>query len=217
MPWNIPRHEKWRGISPPPGGPGFYDQPKQIHWSIASNPQRYRDLGYAISCCRKRKGLTREQLTDQTGISRQHMGAIEAPNMVRAISVDILFNIAAILEIELYILLKFSPDKWHTPTARLNCTVGVLQWITDGYIQYWNGHSIPEKIYSLLKRNQALRRWFANAPEPGFVKSYGKTVANQGFSKTLSYQLFSDFRATDFLVFTWQTVPEAHKGKPTSW
>jgi len=39
------------------------------------------------------------------------MGAIEAPNMVRAISVDILFNIAAILEIELYILLKFSPDK----------------------------------------------------------------------------------------------------------
>lgn len=39
------------------------------------------------------------------------MGAIEAPNMVRAISLDVLFNIAAALEIEPYILLKFSPDK----------------------------------------------------------------------------------------------------------
>ena len=39
------------------------------------------------------------------------MGAIEAPNMVRAISLDVLFNIATILEIEPYILLKFAPDK----------------------------------------------------------------------------------------------------------
>ena len=39
------------------------------------------------------------------------MGAIEAPNMVRAISMDVLFNIAAILEIEPYVLLKFSPEK----------------------------------------------------------------------------------------------------------
>ena len=39
------------------------------------------------------------------------MGAIEAPNMVRAISMDVLFNIATILEIEPYVLLKFSPEK----------------------------------------------------------------------------------------------------------
>ena len=39
------------------------------------------------------------------------MGAIEAPNMVRAISLDVLFNIATVLEIEPYMLLKFSPDK----------------------------------------------------------------------------------------------------------
>ena len=75
------------------------------------NAERYRDLGCAISYYRKRKGLTQEQLAESIGVSRQHMGAIEAPNMVRAVSLDVLFNIAQVLEIEPYLLLKFSPDK----------------------------------------------------------------------------------------------------------
>lgn len=75
------------------------------------NTERYRDLGCAIAYYRKRQGLTQEQLAEKVGISRQHMGAIEAPNMTRAISLDVLFNIATSLEIEPYILLKFSPDK----------------------------------------------------------------------------------------------------------
>lgn len=79
--------------------------------SAFDNSERYRDLGYAISYYRKRKGMTQEQLAEQIGISRQHMGAIEAPNMVRAISLDVLFNVAAVLEIEPYMLLKFAPDK----------------------------------------------------------------------------------------------------------
>ena len=73
--------------------------------------ERYRDLGCAIAYYRKRKALTQEQLAEQVGISRQHMGAIEAPNMSRAISLDVLFHIAAVLELEPYLLLKFSPDK----------------------------------------------------------------------------------------------------------
>lgn len=76
-----------------------------------NNTERYRDLGYAIAYYRKRRGLTQEQVAEQIGISRQHMGAIEAPNMVRAVSLDVLFNIASVLEIEPYVLLKFSPDK----------------------------------------------------------------------------------------------------------
>lgn len=75
------------------------------------NTERYRDLGCAIAYYRKRKGFTQEQLAEHVGISRQHMGAIEAPNMLRAISLDVLFNVATVLEIEPYILLKFSPDK----------------------------------------------------------------------------------------------------------
>ena len=76
-----------------------------------NNAERYRDLGCAISYYRKRRGLTQEQVAERIGISRQHMGAIEAPNMVRAISLDVLFNIATVLEIEPYMLLKFSPEK----------------------------------------------------------------------------------------------------------
>lgn len=76
-----------------------------------NNSERYRDLGYAISYYRKRKGYTQEQLAERIGISRQHMGAIEAPNMIRAVSLDVLFNIATTLEIEPYLLLKFSPEK----------------------------------------------------------------------------------------------------------
>ena len=75
------------------------------------NSERYRDLGCAIAYYRKRKQLTQEQVADRVGISRQHMGAIEAPNMVRAISLEVVFNIATVLEIEPYILFKFNPDK----------------------------------------------------------------------------------------------------------
>ncbi len=75
------------------------------------NTERYRDLGCAIAYYRKRKHMTQEQVAEKVGISRQHMGAIEAPNMTRAISLDVVFNIATVLEIEPYILFKFNPDK----------------------------------------------------------------------------------------------------------
>ncbi|NLY87791.1 MAG: helix-turn-helix transcriptional regulator [Clostridiales bacterium] len=55
--------------------------------------------------------MTQEQLAGHIGISRQHMGGIEAPNMVRAVSLEVLFNIATVLEIEPYMLLKFNPEK----------------------------------------------------------------------------------------------------------
>lgn len=37
------------------------------------------------------------------------MGAIEAPNMVRPVSLDVLFKIALVLGIEPYMLHKFAP------------------------------------------------------------------------------------------------------------
>lgn len=74
---------------------------------IIEYAQRYQDLGCAIAYYRKRKHLTQEQLAEMIGISRQHMGAIEAPNMVRAISLEVLFHVAEVLEVEPYVLLKF--------------------------------------------------------------------------------------------------------------
>ena len=71
------------------------------------NTERFIELGYAIAYYRKHANLTQEQVAEKVGISRQHMGAIEAPNMVRPISLDLLFNIATVLEIEPYKLLSF--------------------------------------------------------------------------------------------------------------
>ncbi|MDE6837885.1 MAG: helix-turn-helix transcriptional regulator [Acutalibacter sp.] len=69
--------------------------------------ERMRDLSFAISYYRRRKNITQEQLAEAVGISRQHMGAIEAPNMDRGLSLTLLFDIATVLEVEPYQLLKF--------------------------------------------------------------------------------------------------------------
>lgn len=71
------------------------------------NTQKFIEVGYNIAYYRKHAGLTQEQLAERVGISRQHMGAIEAPNLCRPISMDLLFNIATVLEIEPFKLLKF--------------------------------------------------------------------------------------------------------------
>lgn len=71
------------------------------------NTHYYIELGYNIAYYRKHAGLTQEQLAEKVGISRQHMSAVEAPNICRPISMDLLFNIAAVLHIEPYKLLQF--------------------------------------------------------------------------------------------------------------
>ena len=64
-------------------------------------------VGERIQQLRKAAGLSQEQLAERVGISRQHMGAIEAPNLCRPISLDLLFNIATVLDIEPAKLLTF--------------------------------------------------------------------------------------------------------------
>ena len=48
-------------------------------------------------------------MAEKLAISRQHLGAIEAPNMHRGLSIELLFRIADALEMEPYLLLKFNP------------------------------------------------------------------------------------------------------------
>lgn len=74
------------------------------------NAEYYKELGYAVSYYRKHKGLTQEQLAEKLGISRQHLGAIEAPNMTRAVSFDLLLNIARELDIDPVKLINFNKD-----------------------------------------------------------------------------------------------------------
>lgn len=71
------------------------------------NDKLYTEIGYNIAYYRKHKGLTREQLAEKLDISRQHLGAIEVPNIVRPVSLDLLFNIADTLDIDVRLLLDF--------------------------------------------------------------------------------------------------------------
>ena len=65
----------------------------------ADNRQRYIELGYNIAYYRKHAGLTQEQLAEKANISRSHLSAIEAPNMVRAFSMEAFLNIADALDV----------------------------------------------------------------------------------------------------------------------
>ena len=78
---------------------------------IFDNSERMENLSYAIGYYPKAKGLSQEQLAEMLDISRQHLASVEAPRMNRGISLELLFNIATVLEIEPYLLLKFRLEK----------------------------------------------------------------------------------------------------------
>lgn len=51
--------------------------------------------------------MTQEELAEKLNVSRQHIGAIEAPNVNRKISLDLIFDIADILNVEPKYFLEF--------------------------------------------------------------------------------------------------------------
>lgn len=63
------------------------------------NRDRFLELGLAIASLRKMKGLSQDALAAKAGISRSHLSSIEAPNIIRAFSVEVLYNLADALEI----------------------------------------------------------------------------------------------------------------------
>lgn len=75
--------------------------------SIAfENRDYYIEIGLNIGFYRKRKGMTQDELAEKAGISRSHLSAIEAPNLIRSFSMEILFNLSRAMDIEPYKLLK---------------------------------------------------------------------------------------------------------------
>lgn len=71
------------------------------------NVEKYTELGLNIAFYRKKKSFTQEQLAEKVGISRSHLSSIEAPNIVKTFSIELLFRIANALEVKPYMLLKF--------------------------------------------------------------------------------------------------------------
>ncbi len=76
----------------------------------AEHSGKYMKLGLKIAYYRKLKGLTQEQLAEKLGKSAGYIGAVEAVNVQRAVSLDLLFDIAELLEIPAYKFLQFDDD-----------------------------------------------------------------------------------------------------------
>lgn len=64
------------------------------------NRDRFIELGLTISSLRKMKGMSQEELADKAHMSRSHLSAIEAPNVIRSFSLEMLFNIADALDVK---------------------------------------------------------------------------------------------------------------------
>ena len=63
---------------------------------------KYRIIGLKISYYRKLRGLTQEQLAEKVEKNLAFIGAVEAPNVNRTISLDTLFDIAEALDVPAY-------------------------------------------------------------------------------------------------------------------
>ena len=71
------------------------------------NKDYYIELGLNIAFYRKRAGMTQDKLAEKANLSRSHLSAIEAPNIIRPFSLEVLFNISHALGVEPYKLLQF--------------------------------------------------------------------------------------------------------------
>ena len=65
---------------------------------------RYKQLGLNSTCYRKLKNFTQDSLSEKAEISRTHLSNIEASNAPTSISLETLFTIAEVLDVE--------PMKW---------------------------------------------------------------------------------------------------------
>lgn len=94
------------------------EKKRNDHWD------RYREIGYRISYCRKHRKMTQEEMAEKLDVSRQHIGAIEAPNVNRKVSLDLMFDIADLLGVEPKYFLEYqeipraSEEKKNKPATK---------------------------------------------------------------------------------------------------
>ena len=69
--------------------------------------EMYRRVGLNVALQRKIKNMTQLELAEAINISRTHMSNIEAPNMVTPVSLEVIFDIAEVLQIKPEVLFRF--------------------------------------------------------------------------------------------------------------
>ena len=73
----------------------------------AAYQSEYLQIGLKIAYYRKLRGLTQEQLAEKIDKTPAFIGHVEAPNISKAVSLDTLFDIAAVLDVPAYKFLMF--------------------------------------------------------------------------------------------------------------
>ena len=61
--------------------------------------EEYRTIGLNIAYYRKLHGLTQLQLAEKIDVSRTHLSNIEAPNVPTSVSLEVILQIAHVLDI----------------------------------------------------------------------------------------------------------------------
>lgn len=72
--------------------------------------EKYRQIGIKIAYYRKLRGLTQEELAEKVSLTPAYIGHLEAPNIIKALSLDTLFDIAGVLEVPAYKFFLFEDD-----------------------------------------------------------------------------------------------------------
>lgn len=69
---------------------------------------QYKEIGLKIAYFRKLKGFSQIEFAELIDVSRTHLSNIEAPNKPTSISLDLLFKISEILEIDIKHFFEFT-------------------------------------------------------------------------------------------------------------
>lgn len=69
--------------------------------------QQYKEIGLKVAYYRKMAGLSQLQLAEMIDVSRTHLSNIEAPNVHTSISLELLFRIAEVLNVEVKDFFEF--------------------------------------------------------------------------------------------------------------
>ena len=67
--------------------------------------EKYKNIGIKISKYRNQRNITQEELANKIGISYSYITQIEAPNVVKKMSLEVLYDIADALDIDIKDLL----------------------------------------------------------------------------------------------------------------
>lgn len=69
--------------------------------------QQYKEIGLKVAYYRKLRGFSQMKFAEMIDVSRTHLSNIEAPNVPTSISLELLFTISEVLDIEVKKFFEF--------------------------------------------------------------------------------------------------------------